>query len=66
MEVSSPMFVKAANKVGNEAENNQLGGTATDEVREKQPRFVKHVNQIDSKPMDIKRKPSSSPSPNRR
>ena len=43
MEVSSPMFVKAA-KVESNAEG--MGGTvaAADEAREKKPRFVKHAN----------------------
>lgn len=67
MEVSSPMFVKAAAKA--DSKSGGMGGTAAaDEKREKQPRFVKHANQIESKPIDIKRKQnsSSSPSPNGR
>lgn len=67
MEVSSPMFVKAAAKA--DSKYGGMGGTdASDEKREKQPRFVKHANQIENKHIYIKRKQtsSSSPSPNRR
>ena len=64
MEVSSPMFIKAATVESNES--GVQGTAAADEKREKQPRFVKHANQIETKPVNIIRKESSSPSPNAR
>ena len=55
MEASSPMFVKAG-KADQNSSSGMAGTVAADDTREKRPRFVKHANQIDSKPVDIKRK----------
>ena len=45
MEVSSPMFIKAA-KVESNGAMEDTAGAAADETREKHPRFVKHASQI--------------------